>query len=170
MCLSTQRGACSHPTGRPTVPYWCTIDVRTPWARHGVPTGPPSGPDGRPAARRRHRPADFHRRPPVWAARISAQAGAIVEMTCKKTKSQAPDAPRPGMRRQGILQRPCGNVSLSLTNSTRGAHKKTALDLPVGFGAARVVPEARKWPRHARGSSRRSWRPLWTHFASLSMI
>ena len=24
-----------------TVPYRCTIDVRTPWARHGVPTGPP---------------------------------------------------------------------------------------------------------------------------------
>ena len=37
----------SHPTGRPTVPYRCTIDVRTPWARHGVSTGPP-GPDGAP--------------------------------------------------------------------------------------------------------------------------
>ena len=41
VCLSTQLGACSHPTGRPTVPYWCTIDVRTPWAHHGVPTGAP---------------------------------------------------------------------------------------------------------------------------------
>ena len=41
VCLSTQLGACSHPTGRSTVPYWCTIDVRTPWARHGVSTGPP---------------------------------------------------------------------------------------------------------------------------------
>ena len=26
-------------TGRSTVPYRCTIDVRTPWARLGVPTG-----------------------------------------------------------------------------------------------------------------------------------
>ena len=41
VCLSTQLGACSHLTGRPTVPYWCTIDVRTPWARHGVLMGPP---------------------------------------------------------------------------------------------------------------------------------
>ena len=74
VCLSTQLGACSHPTGRPTVPYWCTIDVRTPWARHGVPTGPP-GP--------RRDPTDPWRTPggtvgprligasPVWAARSS---------------------------------------------------------------------------------------------------
>ena len=42
----------------------------TPRRPHG-PSGAPSGLDGRPAARRRHRPADFHRRPPVWAARSS---------------------------------------------------------------------------------------------------
>ena len=36
-------------TDRLTVPYWCTIDVRTPWARHGVPTGPP-GPRRDPTA------------------------------------------------------------------------------------------------------------------------
>ena len=51
VCLPTQLGACSHPTGRSTVPYWCTIDVRTPWARHGVPTGPP-GPRRDPTAAR----------------------------------------------------------------------------------------------------------------------
>ena len=74
VCLPTQLGACSHPTGRPTVPYWCTIDVRTPWARHGVLTGPP-GP--------RRDPTDHRRTPggtvgppligasPVWAARHS---------------------------------------------------------------------------------------------------
>ena len=44
----TRRGS----TDRSTGPYRCTIDVRTPWARHGVPTGPPgprqgsSGPVG----------------------------------------------------------------------------------------------------------------------------
>ena len=38
----------------------------SPWALRG-----PLGLDGRPAARRRLRPADFHRRPPVWAARSS---------------------------------------------------------------------------------------------------
>ena len=73
VCLPTQLGACSHPTGRSTVPYWeywCRIDVRTPWACHGVPTGPP-GPRRAPTAARRLRPADFHRRPPVWAARNS---------------------------------------------------------------------------------------------------
>ena len=37
---------------------------------HGL-SGAPSGPDGGPAAWRRHLPADFHRRPPVWAARHS---------------------------------------------------------------------------------------------------
>ena len=60
VCLPTQLGACSHPTGRSTVPYWCTIDVRTPWARHGVPTGPP-GPRRAPTARRQLGPADFPR-------------------------------------------------------------------------------------------------------------
>ena len=50
--LPTQLGAYSHPTGRSTVPYWCTIDVRTPWARHGVSTGPP-GPRRAPTAARR---------------------------------------------------------------------------------------------------------------------
>ena len=35
------------------------------------PSGALSGPDGRPAARRRLHPTDFHRRPPVWAARHS---------------------------------------------------------------------------------------------------
>ena len=40
VCLPMQLGACNHLTGRLTVPYWCTIDVRTPWAFHGVPTGP----------------------------------------------------------------------------------------------------------------------------------
>ena len=51
--------ACRDPsglTGRSTVPYRCTIDVRTPWARHDVPTGPPgprrdpTGTGGPPAA------------------------------------------------------------------------------------------------------------------------
>ena len=41
VCLSTQLEACSHPTGRPVVPYWCTIDIRTPWAHRGVAMGPP---------------------------------------------------------------------------------------------------------------------------------
>ena len=61
-------------TDRSTVPYRRTIDVRTPWARHGVPTGPP-GP--------RWDPTDPRRTPggtvgprligasPVWAARSS---------------------------------------------------------------------------------------------------
>ena len=57
--LSTQLGACSHPTGRSTVPYRSMIDVRTPWARHSVPTGrlgpvgprrPPSCPPAAPSA------------------------------------------------------------------------------------------------------------------------
>ena len=52
MCLPTQLGACSHPTGRSTVLYWCTIDARTPWTRHSVPTGPP-GPHRAPTAARR---------------------------------------------------------------------------------------------------------------------
>ena len=63
-----------HSTGRSTVPYWCTIDVRTPWARHGVPTGPPGA---------RRDPTGPRRTPggtvgprligasPVWAARNS---------------------------------------------------------------------------------------------------
>ena len=38
VCLPTQLGACSHPTGRPTVPYRCTIDVRASWARQ-APSG-----------------------------------------------------------------------------------------------------------------------------------
>ena len=56
------------------VPYRCTIDVRTPWARHGVPTGPPEA---------RRDPTDPRRTAggtvgpgligasPVWAARNS---------------------------------------------------------------------------------------------------
>ena len=52
VCLPTQLGACSYPTGRSTVPYWCKIDVRTPWACHGVSTGPP-GPRRAPTAARR---------------------------------------------------------------------------------------------------------------------
>ena len=36
-----------------------------------------------------------------------------------------------------------GNAPPSLTNSTGGAHKKAAFGLPVGFGAAGMVPEAR---------------------------
>ena len=72
----TQLGACSHPTcshptGRSTVPYWCTIDVRTPWARHGVPTGPP-GPRRDPTAARRTGGGTVGPRfigaSPVWAA------------------------------------------------------------------------------------------------------
>ena len=66
----TRRGS----TDRSTVPYRCTIDVRTPWARHGVPTGPPEA---------RWDPTDPRRTPggtvgprligasPVWAARSS---------------------------------------------------------------------------------------------------
>ena len=61
VCLSTQLGACSHPTGRSTVPYWCTIDVRTPWARHGVPAGP-AGPMG-------------PRRPPGGSVRLTLIGG-----------------------------------------------------------------------------------------------
>ena len=70
VCLPTQLGACSHPTGRSTVPIGprlmfgplghATASARAVWAS-----------DGRPAARWRLRPADFHRRPPVWAARHS---------------------------------------------------------------------------------------------------
>ena len=36
--------------------------------------------------------------------------------------------------------------------------------------AAGPVPEARKWPRHARGSILRTWRPFWTHFGPFSPI
>ena len=39
--IRDSRVFCQGSTGRSTVPYRCTIDVRTPWARHGVPTGPP---------------------------------------------------------------------------------------------------------------------------------
>ena len=53
---------------RSTVPYRCTIDVRTPWARHGVPTGPPEPRrdpfNGPPADRRGHRRTPFNRRLP----------------------------------------------------------------------------------------------------------
>ena len=52
VCLSTQLGACSHAKGGWTGLYWCTIDVRTPWARHGVPTGPPGPRRAATAARR----------------------------------------------------------------------------------------------------------------------
>ena len=52
VCLPTQLGACSHPTGRPTVPYLCTMDVRTHCAFHGVPTGLPGPRRGLTAARR----------------------------------------------------------------------------------------------------------------------
>ena len=74
VCLPTQLGACSHPTGRSTVPYCCRIDVRTPWARHSVPMGPPEA---------RRDPTDPRRTAggtvgprligasPVWAARSS---------------------------------------------------------------------------------------------------
>ena len=62
----TRRGS----TDRSTGPNRCMIDVRTPWARHGVPTGPP-GP--------RRDPTDpggtvgprFIGASPVWAARSS---------------------------------------------------------------------------------------------------
>ena len=33
--------------------------------------------------------------------------------------------------------------------------------------AAGPVPKARKWPRHARGSILRTWRPFWTHFRTI---
>ena len=39
-----------------------------------------------------------------------------------------------------------------------------------GFLAAGPVPEARKWPRHARGPILRTWRPFWTHFGPFSPI
>ena len=74
VCLPTQLGTCSHPTGRSTVPYWCTIDVRTPWARHGVPTGPP-GPHRDPTGPWRTAGGTVGPRligaSPVWAARNS---------------------------------------------------------------------------------------------------
>ena len=60
--------------GCSTVPYWCTIDVRTPWARHGVPTGPP-GPRRAPTDPRRTAGGTVGLRligaSPVWAARSS---------------------------------------------------------------------------------------------------
>ena len=74
VCLPTQLGACSHPTGCSRVPYWCTIDVRTPWARHGVPTDPP-GSRWAPTAARQTPSGTVGPRfigaSPVWAARSS---------------------------------------------------------------------------------------------------
>ena len=52
----TRRGS----TDRSTVPYRCTIDVRTHTGPYGVPTGPP-GARRDPADRRRHRRTPFHR-------------------------------------------------------------------------------------------------------------
>ena len=58
-----------------------------------------------------------------------------------------------------------------------GAHKTPAGELQqvtfslfVGFGAAGVVPEAWKWPRHAEGSILTPWRPFWSHFGPFLMI
>ena len=58
----TRRGS----TGRSTVPYRSTIDVRTHTGLYGVPTGPPGpvGTDGPPADHRRHRRTPFNRRLP----------------------------------------------------------------------------------------------------------
>ena len=33
-----------------------------------------------------------------------------------------------------------------------------------------MVPEARKWPRHAGGPILRVWRPFWTHLGPFSSI
>ena len=61
-------------TGRSTVLYRCTIDVRTPWARHGVPTGH-LGPRRDPTEPRRTSGGTVGPRligaSPVWAARSS---------------------------------------------------------------------------------------------------
>ena len=59
------------PTDHSTVPYRCTIDVRTAWARHGVPTGPPE-----PRRDPRRTPGGtvgprLIGASPVWAARSS---------------------------------------------------------------------------------------------------
>ena len=66
----TRRGS----TDRSTGPYRCTIDVRTPWARHGVPTGP-LGPRRAPTDPRRTAGGTVGPRfigaSPVWAARSS---------------------------------------------------------------------------------------------------
>ena len=66
----TRRGS----TDRSTGPYRCTIDVRTPWARHGVPTGP-QGPRRDPTDPRRTAGGTVGPRfigaSPVWAARSS---------------------------------------------------------------------------------------------------
>ena len=73
VCLPPQLGACSHPTGCPTVPYWFTVDVRTPWARHGGPTGP-QGPRRDPTGPRRTAGGTVGPRfigASVWAARSS---------------------------------------------------------------------------------------------------
>ena len=43
-------------------------------------------------------------------------------------------------------------------------------DLFGGFWAAGLVPEAWKWPWHARGSILKTWRPFWTHFGPFSPI
>ena len=78
----TRRGS----TDRSTVPYRCTIDVRTHTGPYGVPTGPPgapSGPDGPPADRRRHRRTPLNRRLPGLGGPplLSAQAGALPCLT-----------------------------------------------------------------------------------------
>ena len=66
----TRRGS----TGRSTVPYRCTIDVRTHTGPYGVPTGPP-GPRRDPTGPRRTAGGTVGPRligaSPVWAARSS---------------------------------------------------------------------------------------------------
>ena len=66
----TRRGS----TDRSTVPYWCTIDVRTHTGPYGVPTGPP-GPHRDPTDPRRTAGGTVGPRligaSPVWAARSS---------------------------------------------------------------------------------------------------
>ena len=66
----TRRGL----TGRSTVPYRCTIDVRTQTGPYGVPTGPP-GPRRDPTDTRRTARGTVGPRligaSPVWAARNS---------------------------------------------------------------------------------------------------
>ena len=66
----TRRGS----TDRSTVPYWCTIDVRTHTGPYGVPTGPP-GARRDPTGPRRTAGGTVGPRligaSPVWAARSS---------------------------------------------------------------------------------------------------
>ena len=77
----TRRGS----TGRSTVPYWCTIDVRTHTGSSGVPTGPP-GPRRDPTEPRRHRRTPLHRSLPGLGGPQLLLASA--EATCRDSSEK----------------------------------------------------------------------------------